>query len=846
MPQINIHAEDIVAYARIEPRAIAADYKPTVKAQVHDALWMLTQQWRVGEFRGEDAGTLVKARVETQTTKLNRFKSRNGSVEAFDENVPLEAKVERLPLRMDLGFRLELGNIWFKLMAQSYPLDTEQLFKDFRRRFPIDPLTHASGPEKNSNKPAVRVRKLVTSRSMDGYKFYQYLVGGSDAGDVPTSGSFPLLNTIQLKFKVWLERTYYFPKTASENSWSDRQLEYQCSVSAPVNASPTAPQNVLLADKYTRGTIDWYSFDLSNVPNAKLNENAGVTISNAAAVLPSAAFSYIPHTIEFKGMPKGRWWEFEDKNNDLSKMLTQKQDITKMVIMEFGLIYSNDWFLIPHVVPDSSLNKVIGLVSTDVFGRNMLIRRSGSGMDEQWERWDMYNISKRGTENVETFAQLMMVPSVKNRMESDSLERVLFLRDEMANMVWGVEEVVPDELLNGMDGKHANNELQQYLADTTPPLPVADYIANPALHRFRISNEVPENWIPFIAKQVANPLLFGGRDVLLQRAAMLRYINGDYTNEIIRPRTDILSVGVATGDSYFIHEEEVSRAGFIISENFQRTRWYDGSTFTWLGRKIQSGKGEGNSGLKFDILQDKEADPGALDIPFSGMAGWWQANNPDNQVSAGRVTLLKDITGNQLDLGLWGSVAGPQLTTYQGQAALSFNSNLLLNQSTSKPFQGYDDFTIFYVGNSAIGRGFDNVGGGMWSMALRPDTMNVVLANAGQTQYTINTGLGSGIRIIASTLEQRDPALPPHFAARISLYSQSGDLLSTPNNPYVVPNNNFLRATSSIGLTMGATASSGAYADGYTFETIIYRRKLSLAEIKRVMAYLSARYPFAG
>lgn len=613
MPQpINIQAADIVAYARIEPRAIAADYQPTIKAEVHDALWMLTQQWRVKEFRGEDAGTLVKARIETQSTRLNRFKSRNGAVENFDDNIPLESKVERLPLKPDLALRLELGNRWFKLLALNYPASTTQLFKEFRQAFPIDALVPASGPEKNSNKPAVRVRKLVTSRAMDGYKFYVYLVGGGNAGTIPsTPSSFPLLNTMQGKFRAWLEHTYYFPQVETENSWSASQLEYQCAVSAPLNSSVSSPQHVLLADKYTRGNLDWYSFDLSSNSNAKLQEAAGVAISNVAAVLPSQAFSYIPHTIEFKGMPKSRWWEFEDKNNDLSKMLTQKQDIAKMVIMEFGLIYANDWFLIPHVIPDGTINTVIGLVTTDVFGRQQLIYRSGSGLDEQWQRWDMYNISKQGAAEVETFSKLLMVPSLKNRVESDALERVLFLRDEMANMVWGVEEVVPDELLGGMDGKNANNELQEYLAATTAPLPDPGYVPNKALHRFRISNEVPENWIPFVAKQTTYNPLYGGRDVLLQRGAMLRYINGNYTNEVIRPRTDILAVGISENKPYFIYEEEVSRSGFIVSEHFQRTRWYDGRTYTWLGRKVQSGKGEGNSGLKFDILADKEPDEGA-------------------------------------------------------------------------------------------------------------------------------------------------------------------------------------------------------------------------------------------
>ena len=606
MPQpVNIHASEIVAYARLEPRVIAGDYKPTIKAQVHDALWMLTQQWRVGEFKGEDAGTLVKARIQTQSTKLNRFKSRYGPVEPFNENVPLEAKVERLPLRIDLGMQLELGNIWFKLLAKAYPADKATLFDTFREAFPIAPLESEDGPEKNSNKETLRIRALVTTRSMDGYAFYVYLADGGNALD--HAPGYPDLADRQEEFLQWIKNTYYFAADDKELSWSKDQLEYQCAVSAPLEAHAGADQNVLHADKYKRGTIDWYSFDLDSDGHARLDED-GDPIDNGEAILAPATFSYIPHTIEFKGMPRGRWWEFEDRNNDLSKMLTQKQDISKMVIMEFGLIYSNDWFLIPHVIPDGTITTINGLVTTDVFGRKFLVNRSGSGQDEDWQRWDMYNISVKGSEEVETFGRLLMVPSLGNRMESEPLERVTFLRDEMANMVWGVEEVVPNELMGGMDGRNANNELQQYLADTYGPTPVPPvYHANNAVHRFRISNSVPENWIPFIAaRQQAN--INGGRDVLLQRAALLRYVNDNYTDDIIRPRTDILSVGISENKPYLINEEEFSRSGFVISANYQRSRWYNGSTFTWIGRKVLSGKGEGNSGLKFDILSDKDPD----------------------------------------------------------------------------------------------------------------------------------------------------------------------------------------------------------------------------------------------
>ena len=52
----------------------------------------------------------------------------------------------------------------------------------------------------------------------------------------------------------------------------------------------------------------------------------------------------------------------------------------------------------------------------------------------------------------------------------------------------------------------------------------------------------------------------------------------------------------------------VGRSGFVITSSFQRARWYDGTVFTWMGRSVKGGRGEGNSGLKFDVLADKESD----------------------------------------------------------------------------------------------------------------------------------------------------------------------------------------------------------------------------------------------
>src|SRR5437870_2605364 len=141
MPPINVNVTnpDIVCYARLECECRCVDPQPVIKASVHDALWMLTQQWRVGEFQGEDAATIIKAQIETQSNGINRFKSRNGPVKPFDNKVPLEAEVEKLPLFFDLAMQLEVALQWYKILS-TYSLASNTLdavYTVFRTAFPI-------------------------------------------------------------------------------------------------------------------------------------------------------------------------------------------------------------------------------------------------------------------------------------------------------------------------------------------------------------------------------------------------------------------------------------------------------------------------------------------------------------------------------------------------------------------------------------------------------------------------------------------------------------------------------------------------------------------------------------
>ena len=42
----------VPAFTRLEPQSISGDPTPGLEARVHDALWMLSRQWQLGEFEG--------------------------------------------------------------------------------------------------------------------------------------------------------------------------------------------------------------------------------------------------------------------------------------------------------------------------------------------------------------------------------------------------------------------------------------------------------------------------------------------------------------------------------------------------------------------------------------------------------------------------------------------------------------------------------------------------------------------------------------------------------------------------------------------------------------------------
>ena len=583
----------VTAWNRLEGRPRTANFNRALKAEVHDALWMLTRQWQLAEFKGDDAGSPISAKIRMTTSRLRKYRpGEAGTVEKFDESLPLETKVERRALSFTLDMRLLMGRQWLKMMPFA------DLRGEFLRNYPIkkpDPtapadFTICAHPEAWSEFAAVAGKRI------DGAALYQHItVDGGLASDniAGLAGRDGAINTAAGDFVAWFDRLITQP--GDDDAWIPSRLEYQFACSAPESNG----EKVLVADEYYQGHLDWYNVDIDTAQElgAPAPPEAGNPLSAKQVILPTA--------VTFDGMPNTRWWAFEEGKTNFGDIKPDTTDIAKLMLIDFGLIFANDWFLVPYVLPAGSIAHVDGIAVKNVFGERTWIEPAGSGLDDNWQRWAMFlaNITGQTADQADT--SLVLLPVAAKVHEGQPIEEVMLVRDEVANMVWGIENMIPLPTGEPKRGVEAARELRAFyekdVVRRLGPPPAAPLTADTAVVRYELMNTVPENWIPFIPVHLDGDI----RSIQLQRAAMLRILAGDNQKPPkIQPRTGLLRQSLDKKQTYFIHEEEIPRAGIIVKQGYQRTRWRDGKAWVWLGVRKQTGRGEGHSGLAFDRAID--------------------------------------------------------------------------------------------------------------------------------------------------------------------------------------------------------------------------------------------------
>ncbi len=597
----------ILMWNRLECRPRTKDFDRALQAEVRDALWMLTKQWQMGEFKADDAGSPVTAKMHMATTRLTKYRPDSHAVQAFNDDVPLEAQVEQRPIplfsgeqEIALDIRLLMGRHWLKLLNKE---GLGHLRREFIREYGIvspDPDSRNDALV-CAHKHAWQKFVAVAGRGMDGAKLYLYLKERAShrAYDNITATAIEkaTLAVLELPFKNWFEQLFYQPTDPDNDAWLPERLEYQFACSAPIKET----EKILKAEEYYHGHLDWYNFSID-----QSRQTLGpVEGQNPHDVQNMITRSFMPNPVRFDGMPHTRWWRFEDGKTNFGDIKPDTTDLIKLMLIEFGLVYANDWFLLPVTLPTGSLCDIKGLVVSNVFGERFWIEPAAKGRDEDPQRWTMYSLNVAGHADVPADLSILVAPVVPKIFEGKPLEEVYLVRDEVANMVWGVETQIALPSGETTPGREAALQMQRHYQRIVK-IENSGAIPPPAIEpvaaiRYQLMNSVPENWIPFVPVHKDNDR----REIQLQRASMPRIIEGDTKPvEKIKPRTALMREGLSATPAlpYFIHEEEVPRIGARVCQSFQRTRWYGGKVVTWLGVRKQTGRGEGASGLAYDQI----------------------------------------------------------------------------------------------------------------------------------------------------------------------------------------------------------------------------------------------------
>ncbi|PSJ37666.1 PA14 domain-containing protein [Allosphingosinicella deserti] len=515
--------------------------------------------WLQVSFNGEKLISEIGIVTLQDGAPIEPIPSHVGAVQPLNGGVPLEALVEREQAQAedDLREATESGLHFLRILAAQ----------GLQGYGPVITRAHAfeAGVDV-ADAASRRFAGVMFRRAPDGRKLSAALKAA--APGLPESWAIAAKDweSVRAAADAWLawRRGVAPTAPASAPTWRPERMEYAFAVSA---ATPAGRVDLAARD-YPGGALDWHAFDAHLQPGA----GGGETVVIEA----------IPAPVSYRGMPAPRYWQFEDAEVNWGDVKAGETDLARLTLLEFALVGSDDWFVIPVELEAGSVCAAQSLEIDDTFGIRTAIRHH-EAVDGPRSGWGLFGLTSPRQPSPEAPPLLFLAPTLLSPLESAPIEEVLFLRDEMANMAWAVERVVQSPTGRPLDRYEAYRAAKAGVA----PAERADAGANLAL-AYKVGSEPPDYWIPMVTVQS------GPRATRLRRSAL-----ASADGVPIAP----LGRTLEPGRRLDIYEEEIPRAGARVTRSWQLARGVDGHPCLWMGRRKQPGRGEGSSGLVFDTAR---------------------------------------------------------------------------------------------------------------------------------------------------------------------------------------------------------------------------------------------------
>jgi hypothetical protein len=568
---------------RIETMARSEGLADGVAARIADPLWTLARQWQIGELRGDDAARPIGVQVNLRSIDVAGLGAKGRPTAPLEPAVPLEAQVEPIGAS-DTGTAalhdraLAGRRLLRSLRSSGLTQAADALLAEY-------PLTRLAPTGLEPPGTLSATAQLLRSRGLDAAAILEAppddlsrLLGRLDAARASAA-----MGAID-HWRVWCSSRGL---GVNGTFWDDERLEYS------FHAEAADGSTRLDAPEHTGGRVDWYSFDVQ-VGNGTEDRSGRLEVPQLPRPgdrpIPTQTVQALPSPARYAGMPADRWWELEDGAVNLAEIEAGPADVARLIVAEFAVSYSNDWFVVPVRVPVGSLTDVVTVVVVDNFGGRAQVPSvatldgDGKGPHRPWRMFEMSG-DEVGLGHPSPWLSMPRV--TQGDVTGEVVERVSLVRDEGANLAWAIEQLV-----EGPAGRPVDRASVGQRGAPAPNAGPRGRTAAPDWTYQLESSAPPPWWIPLLPERVAPD----SAEIRFRRSRMQGW--EDLPGQLAGPQGTVLD---ATRPRW-IREEEVPRGGIRVERRWRSARDADGGVHVWLQLEKSTGRGERSSGIRWDVI----------------------------------------------------------------------------------------------------------------------------------------------------------------------------------------------------------------------------------------------------
>lgn len=566
-----------MSWQRLESTTVGVELVEGQQARIADPLWMIGRQWQLGEMTGEDAASPIFVEATFGHVPITRFRpgapDGGGPIVVRDaDGLPLETAVERErvvdgPAAARLAAEAGL-QLWRLLDAAGAG---DGLATAIRQEFPL------ALPDDDGLDPVGRTQlELLARRSFDAPALLAAHTAGTLGARIPGLAKGSGAAAFDA-WATWYGARYSEPDGRSQ-AWNPQRMEYRFQVAAGLKDGEVQ----LDAVEYVGGRLDWYAFDVA--AGAKAMGARGVVTSHELRVLPAPA--------RFAGQAASRWWQLESSAVSFGDLGAAPEDLARVAVGAYGMLFGDDWFLVPCRLPGGVLVRADHVAVVDTFGELTTIR-SVAQEDGPGRVWRFFELTGDDSADAPRPAErrcplLFLPPVLAGVTESPPVEEVVLRRDEVANIAWAAEN-----LIESAAGRVVDRRARSRQAAVAPAAPGPD---DP--WRYVLATGVPDHQVPLVpVRSTVDGALYLQRGRLAVAASDETTTRGAL-GRILQPDAPLV-----------IHDDEVPASGVRVTRTWQMARCADGGYVLWMGRRKGPPHPGRSPGLVFDTIVQPRPGP---------------------------------------------------------------------------------------------------------------------------------------------------------------------------------------------------------------------------------------------